>query len=294
LNECPKSPADKAQVAGVKVVAAYSQGSKDILSSTGRVPEYTAKVKTMGVEIVPSIEELVQRVDVVFLESNDGRVHLEQLRPVLAAGKPVFIDKPIAGNLADTLRILEAAKKANVPLLCASSLRFGKTTQAVRNGAIGKVIHAETFSPAELEPHHVDLYWYGVHGCESLFTVMGTGCLSVKRGTTADGKIKVTGTWKDGRTGIFREANNTDRKGYGGKAVGEKGESAVGSYDGYDPLLYAVVKMFRDGIVPVSPEETLELYAFMAAADESKRRGGAEVTLKEMLDQASAAVAANP
>ena len=294
LNKDPKNPADKVKVAGVKVVAAYPQGSKDIESSTKRVPEYTAKVKAMGVEIVDSIEELVKRVDVVFLESNDGRVHWEQLQPVLAAGKPVFIDKPIAADLADTLRILAAAKKANVPLFCASSLRYGKTTQAVRQGAIGRVLHAETFSPAELEPHHVDLYWYGVHGCESLFTVMGTGCKSVKRGTTADGKIKVTGTWEDGRTGIFREANGTDRKGYGGKAVGEKGESAIGSYDGYDPLLFAVVKMFRDGIVPVTADETIELYAFMTAADESKRRGGAEVTLKEVLEQARAEVAAKP
>ncbi len=294
LNKGAKHPEDKAKVAGVKVVAAYPQGSKDIESSTERVPDYTAKVKALGVEIVNSIAELLKRVDVVFLESNDGRVHLEQLKPVLAARKPVFIDKPIAGNLADTLRILDAAKKANVPLFCASSLRFAKTTQAVRNGAIGQVKRAETFSPAELEPHHVDLYWYGVHGCEALFTVMGTGCKSVRRGTTADGKIEVTGTWEGGRTGIFREANDTDRKGYGGKAVGEKGESAIGNYDGYDPLLFAIVKMFRDGIVPVNADETLELYAFMAAADESKRRGGAEVTLKEVLDQARAEVAAKP
>ncbi len=294
LNNGTRKPEDQAKFAGVRVVAAYPRGSKDIVSSTKRVPEYTAKVEAMGVEIVDSIEELIKRVDVVFLESNDGRVHWEQLQPVLAARKPVFIDKPIAGNLADTVRILDAAKRSKVPLFCASSLRFGKMTQAVRNGAIGKVKRAETFSPAELEPTHVDLYWYGVHGCESLFTVMGTGCKSVKRGKTTDGKIEVTGTWKGGRTGIFREANDTDRKGYGGKAVGEKGESAVGSYDGYDPLLVEIIKMFRGGPVPVSAGEMLELYAFMAAADESKRRGGAEVTLKEVLDRARAEVAAKP
>ena len=132
LNKGPKKPEDIAKLAGVKVVAAYPQGSKDIVSSTKRVPDYTAKVKALGVEIVDSIEELLKRVDVVFLESNDGRVHLEQLKPVLAARKPVFIDKPIAGDLADTLRILEAAKRANVPLFCSSSLRFARTTQAVR------------------------------------------------------------------------------------------------------------------------------------------------------------------
>src|SRR5262249_13086086 len=149
--------------------AAYPQGSKDIESSTSRVPDYVAKVKEMGVEIVDSIDDLVKKVDVVFLESNDGRVHLEQVKPVLAAHKPVFIDKPIAGSLADTIRILDAAKKAGVPMFCSSSLRFGKAVQEVRNGSVGKVMHAETFSPAHLEATHPDLYWYGVHGCEALF-----------------------------------------------------------------------------------------------------------------------------
>jgi hypothetical protein len=294
LNKGPKNTANADKVAGVKVVAAYPQGSKDIESSTKRVPEYTEKLKEMDVEMVDSVEELVKKVDCVFLESNDGRVHLEQVLPVLAARKPVFIDKPIAASLADTIRILDAAKKAGVPMFCSSSLRFGKATQAVHNGSIGQVKSAETYSPAHLEPTHPDLYWYGVHGCESLYTVMGTGCVSVKRSTTDDGKIQVTGTWVGGRTGIFREENGLDRKGYGGKAVGDKGESAIGAYDGYDPLLFAIVKMFRTGVSPVSPEETLELYTFMEAADESKRRNGTEVTLKEILEKAQAEVAAKP
>ena len=302
LNKGVKNPEDEAKIAGITVVAAYPQGSKDIESSTKRVPDYIEKEKALGVEIVDSIDELLKRVDVVFLESNDGRVHLEQVKPVLAAGKPVFIDKPIAASLADTIRILNAAKKAHVPMFCSSSLRFGRATQAVRNGSIGKVKSAETFSPAHTEVTHPDLYWYGVHGCESLFTVMGTGCQSVKRGVTEDGKIQVTGTWEGGRTGIFREENGqagsvygtANRKGYGGKAVGETGEAMIGSYDGYDVLLFEIVKMFRTGVAPVSAEETLELYAFMEAADESKRRGGAEVTLKEVLDKARAEVAANP
>lgn len=309
LNRGPQPPKGSKEpdpvavqkVAGVRVVAAYPKGSPDIKSSTDRVPEYTQKCKDMGVEIVDSIDDLLKKVDCVFLESNDGRVHLEQVLPVLKAKKPVFIDKPIAGSLADTIRILDAAKKAGVPMFCSSSLRFGKAVQEVRNGSIGKVMHAETFSPAHLEVTHPDLYWYGVHGCEALFTVMGTGCKSVKRGETEDKKIMVTGTWDGGRTGIFREENggkseygSVSRKGYGGKAVGEKGEANIGSYDGYDVLLFAIVKMFRTGISPVPPEETLELYAFMEAADESKRRGGAEVTLKEVLDKAKAEVAAKP
>lgn len=294
FNKGPKNPGDAAALAGVKMVAAYPKGSPDIESSTSRVPKYIEEVKNLGVEIVDSIDELLQRVDVVFLETNDGRPHFDQLRPVLAAKKPVFIDKPIAGSLADTIRILDEIKKSGVPAFCSSSLRFGKATQAVAKGSIGKVKSAETFSPVNLENTHPDLYWYGVHGCESLFTVMGTGCQSVKRGTTSDGKVEVTGTWEGGRSGIFREQNGKDRKGYGGRALGENGEASVGASEGYDVMLVEIVKMFRTGVVPVKPEETLELYAFMEAADESKRRGGAEVTLKEVLDKARAEVAAKP
>jgi len=280
INTTPQRP----EVMGVKVVAAYAQGSKDIESSTKRVPEYTQQVTQLGVEIVPTIDALLDKVDVVFLESNDGRPHLEQLLPCLEAHKPVFIDKPIAGSLADAIRIYDAAKKASIPVFSSSSLRFGKGTQAVRGGSIGKVQKASTGSPASLEPHHPDLFWYGIHGVESLFTLMGTGCQSVKRSTTADGKITVTGTWEGGRSGTF-----TEQKGYGGTATGEKGESTdVGKFEGYEPLLYSIVHFFRTGVTPVTTEETLEIYAFMEAADESKRRNGAEVTLKEVMDKALA------
>jgi hypothetical protein len=120
---------------------------------------------------------------------------------------------------------------------------------------------------------------------------MGTGCQRVKRGATPDGKAEVTGTWSGGRTGVFRQENGQDRKGYGGKAVGEKGEAPIGAYDGYDVLLFEIVKMFRTGVVPVPPEETIELYTFMEAADESKRQNGAEVKLADVLKKAQAEVA---
>lgn len=294
LNKGPKKPEDAPKVAGFRVVAAYPQGSRDIESSTKRVPEYTEKVRELGVEIVDSIEALLSRVDAVLLESNDGKVHLEQLLPVLKARKPVFIDKPIAASLADVVRIFDAAKQAGVPLLSASSLRYGTATQQVRAGSLGKVTAAETFSPVNLEPSHPDLFWYGIHGCESLFTVMGTGCVSVKRTQIEDGKVEVTGTWADGRTGIFRQENGKERKGYGGSATGEKGQASIGAYDGYDALLFKVLEMFRTGQPPVAAEETIELYAFMEAADESKRRGGAAVDIKEVLAKARAEAATKP
>jgi predicted dehydrogenase len=275
------NPAAAPELAGCSVIAAYPKGSPDIESSTSRVPKYTDEVKQLGVEIVGSIDELLKRVDYVLLETNDGRPHLEQALPCFRAGKPTFIDKPLAASLADCIAILDAAKKYNCPTFCSSSLRFGKTTRPVRAGSLGKITHAETTSPANLEKTHPDLFWYGIHGVESLFTVMGTGCETATRKTTADGKIEVLGEWVGGRTGIYREA-----RGYTGKAVGDKGEGPVGDFDGYRPLIVEIVKFFRTKQPPVTEAETLEIYAFMEAADESKRRGGEPVELEEMMELA--------
>src|SRR6056300_730101 len=90
-----------------RVVAAYPKGSPDIESSVSRVPKYTEEIQKFGVEIVDSIPTLLEKVDAVMLETNDGRPHLEQVIPVLKAGKRVFIDKPIAGSLTDSILIFK-------------------------------------------------------------------------------------------------------------------------------------------------------------------------------------------
>jgi len=219
-------------------------------------------------------------VDAVLLESLDGRPHLKQAIPVIEAGLPMFIDKPVAGSLQDAIAIFSLAKQRKVPVFTSSSLRFAKNTQEVSKGSLGKVSRCETHSPCAIEPHHPDLFWYGIHGVESLFTVMGPDCLSVKRGVSDEGKIEVIGKWKGGRIGIYREG-----KGFGGRAVGKKGEASVGSFDGYAPLLARIIPFYQTGKPPVSVEESLAIYAFMEAADESKRRGGGEVKLSEVLEK---------
>ncbi|MFT5468515.1 MAG: putative dehydrogenase [Verrucomicrobiales bacterium] len=289
FTKAMNDPKAEGDLALCRVVAAYPKGSPDIESSVSRVPKYIEDMKGMGVKIVPSIEDLLTQVDAILLETNDGRPHLEQVLPVLKAGKRVFIDKPISGSLADAIRIFDASEEYGVPLFSSSSLRFGPNTQAVRAGSIGKVTHCQTTSPASLEKTHPDLFWYGIHGVEALFTVMGTGCESVVRSQTEEGKIQVDGKWKGGGVGTFLEG-----KGYSGTAKGEKGESEVGKYPGYKPLVVEIAKYFRTGKVPVSPEETLEIYAFMEAADESKRQGGAEVTLASVMEKARAEVKAKP
>ncbi|WP_375586495.1 Gfo/Idh/MocA family protein [Cyclobacterium xiamenense] len=272
-----------ADLGGYKVVAAYPHGSRDIASSVNRIPGYTEEIQPLGVEIVDSIAALLDRVDVVLLETNDGRLHLEQALEVFKAGKTVFIDKPISASLVDAIAIFAAAKKYKVPVFSSSSLRYMENATAVRNGKVGKVMGAEAYSPATLEPTHPDLFWYGIHGVETLYTLMGTGCETVQR-TFTPGADVVVGTWEGGRIGTFR-GTRSGKSGYGGRAFGEEGILDMGSYGGYRPLLVEIAKFFDSGKAPVSEEETIEIFAFMQAADESKKINGQAVSLQAVLDK---------
>ncbi|MDR1222431.1 MAG: Gfo/Idh/MocA family oxidoreductase [Tannerella sp.] len=271
---------------GYRVTAAYPYGSRTIESSYKRISGYIEEVKKYSVEIVDSIETLLKKTDVILLETNDGRLHLEQALPVFKAGKRIFIDKPVAASLTDAIRIYRAAADSKVPVFSASSLRYMSNIDKItKEGAIGKILGADSFSPCTLETTHPDLFWYGIHGIEALFTVMGPGCKTVTRIHTPDTDL-VTGVWQDSRIGVFRGLRS-GKTGYGGHVFGEKGIMTLGDYNGYMPLLKEIIAFFESGTVPVTPEETLEIFKFMEAADESKRRNGAPVQTDEVWETAN-------
>ena len=284
------NPEASGPLAGVKVVAAFPGGSPDIPSSRDRVDGFTKQLREMGVEIVGSVEELLPKVDVVLLESVDGRPHLEQAKPVIAAGKALFIDKPVAGSLADAVEIFRLAEEHKVPCFSSSSLRFSPGVLGMRNHPkVGKVLGVDAYSPCSLEEHHPDLFWYGIHGVELLFTIMGPGCESVSR-TQGKGVDLVVGKWKDGRVATFRGIRD-GKADYGALVFGDKGIEMAGGYGGYEPLVVEIAKFFKSGEPPVSAAETIEIFAFMEAADESKRQGGAAVTIESVLKKAREAKA---
>ena len=274
------------ELAGLKIVAAYPGGSRDIPESWNRVKQYTEQLRGMNVEIVDSIDQLLPKVDAVMLESVDGRPHLAQAKPVIAAGKPLFIDKPMAASLADAMEIFRLAAEKKVPCFSASSLRFSSGFQAIRQktSPLGEVKSCVAWSPLHLEPHHPDLFWYGIHGVEILYTVMGPGCKTVTRAAPD----KVVGVWADGRTGTF-----VAKKDYGAQVEGTRASGLAGKYEGYKPLVVEIARFFRSGRPPVSAEETLEILAFMEAADASKRADGAPVSIQSVIEAARRQAAAS-
>jgi predicted dehydrogenase len=284
LNQPKSDP----KVQGFKVVAAYPAGSPDVAVSRDRIDGFTKQLKeSYGVEMAASIDNLLKKVDVILLESVDGRPHYEQARAVIRAGKPLFIDKPMAASLVDVVKIFALAKEHKVPCFSSSTLRFSPEVVSLKNNPkVGNLLGADVFAPGIQEEHHPDLMWYGVHGVEMLYTLMGTGCETVVR-TTTKGTDVVTGVWKGGRVGSYRGIRE-GKADYGATVFGSKGLVRSNATGPYEPLLAEICKFFRTGQPPVSADETIETFAFMEAADESKRQGGAPVALAAVLAKVKA------
>lgn len=277
INQAPQD----SPLAGLRVTAAFPGGSQDLPSSRDRVEGFTNDLRKLNVEIVGSIDELLTQVDAILLESVDGRKHLQQALPVFKSGKPTFIDKPLAAELTDAIAIDLLGKHFRARWFSSSSLRFSPSIIRYRSPDMkGKVLGASAWSPCDLEPTHSDLFWYGIHGVESLYTAMGTGCQQVVRISSPDTDL-VVGTWQDGRIGSFRGLR-TKSAGYGLVVFGADKIELDAKYEGYQPLVKEIAHFLAGGQHPVSNEETLEMMTFMQAAALSKQRSGQSVKLQEV------------
>lgn len=271
-------PANPEHIPGARVVAAFKGGSPDLPSSANRVEGYAKELaETWKVEIVADIASLCPKVDAILLESVDGRKHLPQFREAAKCGKPVFIDKPLASTYADAKEIARVAKQAGVPWWSSSSLRYADYVASLKKPGLQGAI---SWGPGPFDPtHQLDLSWYAVHPIEVLYTLMGTGCVEVTRiaGETED---VVAGRWKDGRIGTVRALRPYGEFGAVAFFAKEILQSPPKPKFSYAALLREVVKFFETRQPPVPNAETLEIFAFMDAAQRSKESGGKPAPLQ--------------
>ncbi|MCM8806794.1 MAG: Gfo/Idh/MocA family oxidoreductase [Candidatus Omnitrophica bacterium] len=260
---------DPFHIKGGKIVAGYPSFSPDLYASYSRVEGYKKElIEKYNIEIVNSIEELLEKVDAVLLESVDGRRHLKEAEPVIKAGKPLFIDKPLAENYSNALKIYKMAEKYNCPVFSSSSLRFDYNIKKVKEDIErGEVLGCDAFSPCPLDPTNPGLFWYGIHGVEILYTFMGKGCTKVYCEKTEDFHF-VVGVWEGNKIGTVRGTRKGPHS-YGATVFAEKKIYQV-TYSTeipiYSQLLKEIIEFFKTGIPPVDPKETLEIMKFMECA----------------------------
>lgn len=265
---------DPHHVEGATIVAAYPGGSDAFANSRNRVDQYTAQMRDeFNVEILDSIEAVAERSDAILLESVDGRQHLEQFAKLAPFGKPVFIDKPLTTDTEEAKELFRLAEVHDSPVFSASSLRYAHGIRELGEGE--EVLGCEAFGPMAILDDFPGLFWYGIHSAEILFSKMGTGCVevSVTRNEQVD---MVTGIWKDGRVGTlyghrFPGMNAFGATVYAGKTVQQGIAQAAPPW--YALLLQEILPFFRTRQSPIDPQETLEIIAFLEAANTSRDTG---------------------
>ncbi|MCA9411232.1 MAG: Gfo/Idh/MocA family oxidoreductase [Candidatus Omnitrophica bacterium] len=269
LND-PESPHF---IPDARVVVACPTFSEDVQSSVSRVEGYTQDLRdNFGVKMVETVEEVCEESDAILLESVDGRRHLPEYRPVAEAGLPCFIDKPFTASLEDAKEIVRIAKEKKTRLFSSSSLRMIPDVRSIKDSPerVGEIERVHVFSPASHEPTNPGLYWYGIHGVEILYTLMGAGCESLL--AVSDEKADtVVARWKDGRTSTYTGTRLT-RHDYGFVVHGTKETVATvcNLSDIYVPLVKSIIEFFKGAKPPVPLETTLEMMAFIDAALKSK------------------------
>lgn len=294
----PKATGD---LTGLRVVAAYpATASSDIPESVDSLPKWKEAISKMDVKLVASVDELLKSCDAVMIMSLDGRKHLEQATAVLKAGKRLYIGRPLAASFADAVAIMRLAETTKTPCWTSSQHRYSPGFIGMRqHPEVGKVLGCDVYGGCPTEPHHAELYWHALHGIETLFTIMGPGCETV-RCTSTPLAESITGVWSDGRVATYRGIKKGALK-YSATVFGDKGVSVAGIYGhgvpvkgvvptgdkymGYEGIAIEMAKFFKGGPAPVPAAETLEIFAFMEAAHESKRNKGSAVRVADVLKE---------
>lgn len=269
-------PDNPHHVPGGTIAVAYPGGSQEFSLSRDRVHNITAQLQEKHqLKIVDSIEAVAAESDAIFLESVDGRQHLAQFKQLAPFKKPVFIDKPLTTSVEEARALWDLAHEYGVPVFSCSSIRYAVGIADL--GADMTVRGCEAFGPMAVLPDFPGLFWYGIHSAEVLFAKMGCGCQQVRVMKTDTADV-VVGTWADGRIGTLY-GYRIPKQGTFGATVFTTGGLFHGTAKTTPPyyaaLLPHVIEFFNTGVSPIPEEETMEIIAFLAAANRSRETGEA-------------------
>ncbi len=143
------------------------------------------------VEIVKPMDMLHQ-VDAVMVTSRNGALHWGYVRPFIEAGKPAFVDKPLANDYAEAKSIIDLAAEKRVPLVGGSSLKLIADTLALKEAADearakGELLGGNVYAPVSLDNPYGGFYFYSSHLIEIALTIFGYDPVAVNAVRTQAG-----------------------------------------------------------------------------------------------------------
>ena len=158
--------------------AQYTGVFNDGFRSDEEVREYA---DTYGIKIYDNLDEMIDNIDVGLVHSCNWDKHLDYIMHFVNKGKPVFVDKPLVGNLKDCERLLELAR-GGAKILGTSAMRFCREVSEAK----------EKMKAAGSRPLHVvtiigiDEYNYAIHAIELVCGVIDSRPVSCRYIGTAN------------------------------------------------------------------------------------------------------------
>ncbi|MEO4052548.1 Gfo/Idh/MocA family oxidoreductase [Solibacillus sp. CAU 1738] len=252
-------------IPNARITCAFPSGSPKTISQS-RINEFTETVRSYGVEIVNTAEEVVNNCDAILLLSVDGGQHLAQFSEIAQYGKPVFIDKPLALSTNEAQQIYKLAKLYNTPIMTCSALRFAEDVMHIPRQDI---LAVDCYGPMPMLEQW-NYFWYGIHTVEILFSLLGPGFKQVEKIPCTTGDFFIA-TWQDGRTATIRGHRNANQR-FGATIHYAEDSLAIQvqnkSKPFYASLLEEIIRFFTTGVSPISEQETMEIILFLESMND--------------------------
>ncbi len=219
-----------------------------------------------GMTPAASIAEVVENSDAICVLAPANPEEHERLASLaLESGKPLYIDKPFAPDLATARRIFDKARRHHTPLMSSSALRYGRELRdaARREFATERpTFIATTGGGRSFEE-------YGIHQLEMVVSQLGIGADAVRCTHCADGVQAYEIRYRDGRR--HARLNYHPRFSMGFSLAGPAGgATSANGTDMFPALLADMMDFFATGVSPIPEAETLEIVALLEAAVKSR------------------------
>jgi hypothetical protein len=166
------------RIDGVELTAITNRG---LVYGSERTDKFVADHKIKRVCASPG--EMAPLVDIAFSIGVNWDNHVRDAEPLLKAGKPVFIDKPVVGSERDARYLLELAARYNTPVFGGSTYRYASNLETFKQEFQARTDRVNLTVYGHINSHSrhdmLDLIYYGIHGTGLAQELMGPGALSV-------------------------------------------------------------------------------------------------------------------
>ena len=169
----------------LRLIAEGKYPEIEVIGIYSNEPEAVRKLHdTYGTPIMADFADAVGQVDGVMITARHGDNHYKYAKPYMAAGIPMFIDKPITCTEEEAVTFMREAKSRGIRLCggstCAALAETRALAEDARTEAQGAVRGGSVVSPYQPNSPYGGFTFYAQHLIEIMTTVFGEGIECVR------------------------------------------------------------------------------------------------------------------